>query len=144
MQIILIAFIAVSIAFAIAAIATGLQAMIRPIGFSHSFGIPVVASANSRESKGSTKSLEPAIEAATTYISLMGVRQLATGIILLLFAFQRKWTEMAIMLSVLGIVVAGTDGAFLLLSGARSEAIFHAIPGVLIAMLASVTLLTTT
>lgn len=72
----------------------------------------------------------------------MGVRQLATGITLLTFAYQRKWTEMATVLSILGIVVAGTDGFYLWRFGATNQAKFHAIPGALIALLAGAVIFT--
>ncbi|DBA86180.1 hypothetical protein WJX77_005830 [Trebouxia sp. C0004] len=66
----------------------------------------------------------------------MGVRQLATGIILLIFAQQNKWTEMATILAIIGVVVAGTDGVYLSRAGAGNLGRFHAIPGALIAALA--------
>ena len=67
----------------------------------------------------------------------MGARQLATGLILLTFAYQHKWTEAATILSIIGIVVAGTDGVYLSRAGAGQLARFHAIPGALIAALAA-------
>ena len=67
----------------------------------------------------------------------MGIRQLATGIILLTFAYQSKWVEAATILAIIGIVVAGTDGIYLARGGGGSKAgLFHAIPGALIAALA--------
>ena len=71
----------------------------------------------------------------------MGVRQLATGLTLLTFAYEEKWTEMATILSILGVVVAGTDGYYLARSGERGRAVFHAVPGALIAMLAGLVVL---
>jgi hypothetical protein len=71
-----------------------------------------------------------------SYISLMGVRQFATGIILLTFAYQKKWTEVATILAVIGIIVAGTDGIHLSRAGHRRLGRFHAVPGALIAALA--------
>lgn len=49
--------------------------------------------------------------------------------------------EMATILSILGFVVAGTDGYFLWKAGMRREGVFHAVPGVLIAGLAWAVLL---
>ena len=72
----------------------------------------------------------------------MGVRQLATGITLLTFAYQTKWTEMANILAILGVVVAGTDGVYLSRFGAGKQAMFHAIPGALIAILAGAVVFT--
>ena len=66
----------------------------------------------------------------------MGVRQLAAGITLLTLVYQRKWKEKATILTILGIIVAGTDGFYLSRSGATNQAKLHAIPGALIALLA--------
>ena len=49
---------------------------------------------------------------------------------------------MATILAILGIVVAGTDGIYLARSGARNQALFHAVPGALIAFLAAAVVLT--
>lgn len=139
MAVLPVAFIIVSLIFAIASTATGLQAILSPIAFSHSFGIPIP---NQHDSKPTSPSAHT--QTAITYVSLMGVRQLATGIILLIFAYQGKWIEMATMLSVLGILVAGTDGVFLAFNGVQGKAGFHAVPGALIAGLAGAFLLSTT
>lgn len=72
-----------------------------------------------------------------SYVSVMSVRQLGTGIILLIFAYQGKWTEAATILAVIGILVAGTDGIYLARAGPRGPAIFHAVPGGLISALAA-------
>ena len=48
-----------------------------------------------------------------SYISLLGARQLATGIILLTLVSQHKWTEIATVLAIIGIVVAGTNGIYI-------------------------------
>ena len=64
----------------------------------------------------------------------MGVRQLATGLTLLAFAYQGKWKEMATILSILGIVVAGTDGACLAQKN-LGKGLFHAGPGACISAL---------
>ena len=129
-------FQTVSLIFALSAIITGAQAIINPINFSRSFGIPLLAADQSKS--------QPQYNSnpLTTYVSLMGIRQLATGLTLLTFAYQGKWTEMATILSILGTVVAGTDGIYLSRSGARNQAMFHAIPGALIALLATATVLT--
>ncbi|KAJ9604854.1 hypothetical protein H2200_010969 [Cladophialophora chaetospira] len=134
----------VSLTFAGAAIVTGLQAIMDPIGFSHSFGLPITLANDTDKSKFTaiSPSSKPNGSPIKSYISLMGVRQLATGITLLTFAYQQKWTEMATILAILGIVVAGTDGIYLSRAGARNLAKFHAIPGALIALLACATILT--
>lgn len=74
----------------------------------------------------------------------MGVRQLATGLTLFTFAYQGKWNEMATILTILGFVVAGTDGYYLAQTGARGQARFHAIPGALIALLSGAVCLSST
>ena len=123
----------VSVTFAVAAVATGIQAIVDPIGFSRSFGLPLAP-----QLKPNALELQkPNNDAATPYVSLMGVRQLATGITLLTFAYQAKWQEMATILTILGFVVACTDAVFLAQSGAYGKARFHAIPGALIATLAA-------
>jgi hypothetical protein len=130
MAYILPAFKAVSVTFACLAIATGLQGLLYPTAFATSFGIPIQRSPKIHE------------KAALSYASLMGVRQLATGITLLIFAQQGKWEEMATVLVILGFLVAGTDGLFLWNSGAGLKGPFHALPGVCIASLAGAVLYT--
>jgi len=139
-------FKTVSVMFAISAVATGAQAVVDPVGFSRFFGLPL--SSTMTDSVGSLTDNNDAVASRPTnilhydrcltmsYVSLMGVRQLATGIILLIFAHQNKWTEMATILAIIGIVVAGTDGMYLSRAGARKLGRFHAIPGALIAALA--------
>ena len=73
-----------------------------------------------------------------SYVSLMGIRQLGTGLVLTAFMLGRKWNEAATVLSVIGIVVAGTDGFYLSQHASLSKGLFHAIPGALIAALATV------
>lgn len=143
MNILLPAFKIVSVVFAGSAIVTGMQAIIDPVGFSRSFGIPfpIVTGEDDTKSQTITRSSKQNNDPAISYVSLMGVRQLATGIILFIFAWQRKWTDMATILSILGIVVAGTDGFYLSRTGARNLAKLHAVPGGLIALLASTILL---
>lgn len=121
-------FQAVSIIFAISAVITGMQALVNPVGFSKSFGL--ASDSKSKHSDSLSKS----------YISLMGVRQLSTGIILLTFALQNKRTEMATILAIIGVLVAGTDGIFLALGATKSAGLFHAVPGAAIAALAGTVL----
>lgn len=133
MNFLLPTFKTISLTFALSALVTGIQALADPITFSRSFGIPIPAAKDTNNSNSNSNG-----SPIKSYVSLMGVRQLATGITLLTFAYQQKWTEMATILSILGIVVAGTDGVFLWRSGAGKGALFHAIPGALIALLAGV------
>jgi hypothetical protein len=126
------AFKVVSVTFACLAIATGLQGLLSPTAFATSFGIPIQPAPKAHE------------KAALSYVSLMGVRQLATGITLLAFARQGKWEEMATVLVILGFLVAGTDGLFLWTSGAGMKGPFHALPGACIALLAGAVLYTGT
>ena len=138
-------FKTISVVFAISAVATGAQAVGDPVGFSKAFGLPVRSTTHLVESVKDSDdtvmsrpmgNLHYHRSLTMSYISLMGVRQLATGIVLLTFACQNKWTEMATILAIIGIVVAGTDGIYLSRAGARKLARFHAIPGALIAALA--------
>lgn len=137
-------FKTVSVMFAISAVATGAQAVVDPVGFSRVFGLPLTVTTSVRsvtDDSGADTSRPTNILhydrcLTLSYVSLMGVRQLATGIILLIFAHQNKWTEMATILVIIGIVVAGTDGMYLSRAGARKLGRFHAIPGGLIAALA--------
>jgi hypothetical protein len=144
MNFLLPTFKMVSVAFASSAIVTGTQAILDPIGFSRSFGLPITIVKDADKSKSTAIShfYKPNGNPIMSYVSLMGVRQLATGITLLTFACQKKWTEMATILTILGIIVAGTDGFYLSRSGARNVAKLHAIPGALIALLAGAVILT--
>ena len=128
MDYVLFAFQAVSLIFAASAVATGAQAVLNPISFSKLFGLPLNTAAV--KDQHSQRGL------AMSYVSLMGVRQLGTGLILLLFAYQRKWVEAATILAIIGLLVAGTDGAVLYRAGHRRAGLQHAIPGALIAALA--------
>ena len=134
----------VSVAFASSAIVTGTQAIVDPIGFSRSFGLPItiVKDADKSQSTPISHFYKSNGNPIISYVSLMGIRQLAMGITLLTFAYQKKWTEMATILIILGIIVAGTDGFYLSRSGARNLAKVHAIPGALIVLLAGATILT--
>ena len=140
-------FKAVGVIFAISALITGIQAIVDPIGFSKFFGLPL--SALTTDSADTLNGNDGAVTASQatkfshshhnltmSYISLMGVRQLATGIILLTFAYQNKWTEVATILVIIGILVAGTDGIYLSRAGKGRLGRLHAIPGALIAALA--------
>ena len=144
MDFLLPTFKVVSVVFASASIVTGTQAIVDPIGFSHSFGLPIMIVKDVDKSRTTpiSQSNKPNGNPIMSYVSLMGVRQLATGITLLTFAYQRKWTEIATILTILGIIVAGTDGFYLSRFGARNQAKIHAIPGALIALLAGAIILT--
>ena len=135
MNLLLPAFKTVSLTFAIAAVVTGTQAILYPMTFLRSFGLPFTP-VKEADKPTSTANL-PKDDPITSYVSLMGVRQLATGMTLLTFAYQRKWTEMATMLTINGILVAGTDGFYLSRSGAGKKGLLHAIPGALIALLSA-------
>lgn len=124
----------VSVTFAFLATLTGLQALLTPVRFAASFGIPITQS----EPAIPAKSIAPIhLDAAQSYVCLMGVRQLATGLILSAFAWQYKWTEMATILAVTGFLVAGTDGYYLAVrANSISKGVYHALPGSLIGSLA--------
>ena len=144
------AFKAVSIIFAVSAVATGVRAIVDPVGFTKSFGIPIDTTAATqpppRDASAQIATSQAGVnlrsshELSKAYVSLMGVRQLGTGLTLLLFAYQQKWRESATILSTIGLVVAGTDGYYLTRFGAPGLGRFHAIPGALIAVLAGVVL----
>jgi len=141
-------FKTISMIFAVAAVFTGVQAIFYPIAFAKSFGIPVPASlcgSEIRPDRDSSAALQPSSTTFTTsYISLLGVRQLGNGVTLLVFAYLNKWDDIAIILAIIGLLVAGTDGLFLIRSGATQAGLFHAVPGALIATLAAATLYGTT
>lgn len=125
-------FKSVSLIFAFSAVGTGLQALLDPLGFSKGFGIPY--SPDKKDAKDVTATANNNL---LPYISLVGARQLATGMTLLLFSWRSKWTEMAELLSILGFVVAGSDGLHLFRIGNTNQAIFHALPGSMIALLSA-------
>ena len=135
MDYILLVFKAVSVTFACFAVATGAHALWSPTGFAASFGIPVQPLPNVNVLNGSNQSEE---DRATSYVRLLGARQLASGMILLALAGLGEWTEMAVVLSTLGLVVATTDGLILNRSGAGTKGLFHALPGVVMATLSGV------
>ena len=128
------AFKTVSITFAIAAVTTGLQALTSPVSFATSFGIPLSQHGRSQKPKA-----PPNAEAGVNlaYIKVMGARQFATGITLLVFAYQGKWVEMATVLVIVGSIVAGMDGYQIAQNGSLGGGLFHAVPGWLIAALAT-------
>jgi hypothetical protein len=142
MSYILSAFKAVSFTFAVLAVATGVQALWDPVGFAASFGIPIHVAPKTNDNDNTINPSQPrdklALSNATaaSYVALMGVRQLATGITLLTFVYQGKWNELGTLLVILGFLVAGTDGVFLYRSGAGWKGPFHALPGAGIALLA--------
>ena len=147
MDYLLFTFKTVSVIFALSAVATGVQAIVDPISFSRFFGLALnstvmnsAPSLNSGNTARTTAMSHYDHDLTMSYISLMGVRQLATGIILLTFAYQNKWTDVATILAIIGIVVAGTDGIYLSRAGHRNLGRFHAIPGALIAALAGATI----
>lgn len=142
-------FKSVSMIFAVSAVATGVQAVVDPTAFSKTFGLALTDSTgspidnNDKDTSSTSRTMKMAVNMqnhhrslTTSYISLMGIRQLATGLILLTFAYQRKWTEMATILAIIGVIVAGTDGFYLSRASSMKLGLFHAIPGVLIAALA--------
>lgn len=129
MSYLVLPFKVVSLIFAVSAIATGAQAIIDPGGFSRLFGIPLASITSTTTSQQSSNAL--------SFASLMGVRQLATGLTLSIFAYQGKWTEIATILVILGVVVACTDGVYLYRAGNAGGARWHAIPGLVIATLAA-------
>ena len=143
MNLLLPTFKVVSVVFASSAIVVGTLSVLDPIGFSRSFGLPITLAKDADKSKA-IDIFKSNGDPIMSYVSLTGVRQLAFGIILLTFAYQKKWTEMATILTILGIVVAGTDGFYLSRSGARNSrsGASHAIPGALIALLAGAVVLT--
>lgn len=142
----LLAFKLVSITFTLAALVTGVQGVVSPVAFSRTFGLPLPTAntkndANSKSPRGARASapemnLDKQRELARTYASLMGARQLGTGVILAIFIYQDKWVEVATVLAVIGFVYAGMDGLFLARAGKTAKALWHALPGALIATLA--------
>ena len=148
MDYLLTTFKAVSLIFAIASVITGARAVSDPVGFSTSFGLPLgpstndpaVARTDNRDPSSTTQTVDSYDhhrDMALSYVSLMGVRQLGTGIVLLTFAYQSKWTEVATILAIIGVVVAGTDGYHLARHRRQQLAKWHAIPGAVIAALAA-------
>lgn len=132
-------FKAVSVIFAVAAVFTGLQAIINPARFAKSFGVPlhqpVHKATKAAEAKHEPRTHETAT--SSSYIALLGARQLGTGITLLIFAYQGKWIESATILMIIGVLVAGMDGYYIARCGSLGGGLFHAVPGVCVAALAA-------
>lgn len=126
-------FQAITIIFTPLAIYTGLSAILQPRAFAKQFGIPLSPLSGGGKGKGTA---DNGVEQA--YVSLLGARQLGTGVILLIFASLGKWEEAAIVLSVIGVVVAGMDGLYIARSGPGriGAGAFHAVPGAGVALLA--------
>ena len=119
-------FKGISLIFATATVFTGAQALLDPIAFSKTFGISIPKQHDT-----------PLLR---SYITLMATRQLATGISILLLAKQAQLLAIAYILTVAGIVVAGTDGVFIAKNGSRKMGIVHAGPGFVIAAIAALTI----
>ena len=140
MDSILAIFKAVSVVFAVLATYTGLRGIIDPLGFSTFFGLPLGPDPPRRHIRSDDSQSQTQFDdgrnhlsLAKSYVSLMSVRQLGTGIILLIFSSQGKWVEVATILAVIGVLVAGVDGIYIARNGTWSAGAFHAIPGGLIA-----------
>ena len=119
----LLLFKGISLIFATATVFTGAQALLVPIAFSKTFGISIPKQHDT-----------PLLR---SYITLMAIRQLATGISILLLARQGHFLAIAYILMVAGFVVAGTDGVFIAKNGSRKMGIVHAGPGFVIASIAA-------
>lgn len=134
-----IVFKLVASTFTVLCTLTGLQAIIDPSGFSKQFGIPIPLPSPSKSQSASSASHST----TAAYISLVGARQLGTGLTLLAFISQGKWSAAATVLAVIGVVVAGMDGLYIARSGPGrvGAGVFHALPGGLIALLAASVLL---
>ncbi|XMA16297.1 hypothetical protein WAI453_009088 [Rhynchosporium graminicola] len=130
----------VSLTFASLAIGTGAQATFDPINFSKSFGLALNTTSGSpqypKEEDVVLSRSNYQQSSTKPYISLMGVRQLATGVLIFTFAYQGKWTEIATILSIIGILVAGTNDVYLSRAGLQGKGVFHALPGAFISTLA--------
>ncbi|KAH7398733.1 hypothetical protein DE146DRAFT_500747 [Phaeosphaeria sp. MPI-PUGE-AT-0046c] len=133
------AFRTVTLIFASAALFTGLQAVLVPAKFASSFGISLPSTTTTKPKSGAASATpSPEDPRACAYVSLMGARQLGTGMILSVFAYQGKWAEAATILSIIGVVVAGTDGWYIAKTGGSvGGGLFHAGPGAAIAALAA-------
>lgn len=137
MDYILTSFKAVSIIFSILAVQTGINALFRPISFAKSFGLPMDNNAATKSRAGNKEDafvLSQHSDFGLAYVTMMGVRQLATGITILIFSSLGKWTEIATILSVLGLLVATTDAYNLWKAGKNGLARYHALPGIAIAL----------
>lgn len=117
------AFKPISLIFAISTIITGAQSLINPLAFSTLFGIQV------------PKAQDTAL--LRSYISLIGSRQLSTGLIILLLAARGSYNAIAHILAVSGIVVAGWDGVVIRRHASTRLGLVHAGPGFVIAAVAA-------
>jgi hypothetical protein len=114
---------------------TGVWSLIDQVGYAAGFGLPIGTSGQPSHARLSAVT-GTGSDALRAFVMLTGVRQLATGLIVLLFARQSKWTELATMLSITGVVVAGTDGVVLMKNGYGRAGARHAVPGVMISAMA--------
>ncbi|KAH7033747.1 uncharacterized protein B0I36DRAFT_240893 [Microdochium trichocladiopsis] len=130
-------FKAVSVTFSGLAMWIGANGVFRPTSFAAGFGIPIDNTGKAPRGGDRTQHQSATSEPTTrAYVRLMGIRELATGVILALFARQGKWDEMATILVTIGVLVAGTDGLFLARVAGRTDlGVFHALPGGMIALL---------
>ena len=119
----LLVFKPISIIFGLMTTVGGIQALLNPIAFSKTFGIIV-----------SKESDTPMLR---SYITLMSTRSLATGFSILLLGRVGHWVSVAYVLMVAGVVVAGTDGAFIAKHGSTRMGLVHAGPGFVIAAVAA-------
>lgn len=81
MNLLLPIFNTVSVIFAGSAIMTGIQAIVDPVNFSRTSGLPITTL------QDTATSIPSSISPTTSYVSLIGVRQLATGITVLTFTY---------------------------------------------------------
>lgn len=132
-------FRAVTLIFASASLFTGLQAFFAPAKFATSFGIRLPDATTTKSTSSAAHTTSPLKDpGACAYVSLMGARQFGTGVTLLAFAYLGKWTEAAMILSIIGVVVAGTDGWHIARTGgSMGGGLYHAGPGAAIAALAT-------
>lgn len=136
MDYVLTSFKIISTIFSILAVQTGAHAVLRPASFAESFGLPIDLNVGQKSRGGDQKETLAAqrnIDSGLSYVTMMGVRQLGTGVIILIFASRGKWMEIATILSVVGLLVATTDAYNLWSARKPGLARFHALPGIAIA-----------
>lgn len=97
--------------FAAASIITGCTAVRDPSTFADTFGLelPPRSSGFNQFPKEAQTALLEQQNVTRKYVSLMGVRQLATGLILLTLEWRHQWREAAIVVAISGFVVATTN-----------------------------------
>lgn len=129
----------VTLIFASAAVYTGLQALILPEKFADSFGIRLPDATTTKSTSDAARTISSLKDpGASAYVSLMGARQLGTGLSLFAFAYVGKWAEAATILFIIGVLVAGTDGWHIMKTGGSlGGGLYHAGPGAAIAALAA-------